>query len=69
MKYLVHFINHNSEYRNAIEYASSKDEAIKQASYRDHFNEAFLVMAKHHSTPSHARTAMIKKYGHHAGIA
>lgn len=75
MIYTVHFItNDNSQfeansYANAVVQAKSKKQAITMASQRPHFGEAFLVMARQHSTGDHARNAMMKAYGHHKGIA
>lgn len=74
MIYTVHFIqNDHFEkggcYANAAVSAPNKQAAEKAASTRPHFKEAFLVMARHNSTVAHARKAMLKRYGHHRGIA
>lgn len=74
MKYLVHFITNEkaqlgeNRYANAVITAPTKEQAIKQASFRPHFKEAFLVVVKHHSRIEKVIDAMVAKYGHHNGI-
>lgn len=75
-KYIVHFIqndymgtDNDGKYANAIELATSKEEALKLAGMRAHFKEAFLVNIAHQNDFTKVKSVMVTRYGNHKGIA
>lgn len=76
LKYIVNFIQNGyisedsiGKYANAIIFATSKEEAAKQAKLRAHFGELISVTAAHNHDLIKVKTLMIKKFGNHKGIA